>query len=258
MDSLPGILSVDLRRTTLYINVTQHLKEYKLNKGILGILLKENLYFLIGLVILTPIVHYLKKGKIFVLDFLFVKIMAGIIFLFNIPSLIILLEYYRENKDTNLVIKQTEIIISKEGKTKKYRISDIESSIYHLGKYYQNRIDNANRWKMMNSDLGYWDLRFNNGDRYYLTNLLIDFLHEEPIVANTKYRFRMFQSINKSDSKEAIELKQIQEKNQTEKFVGKFKSKSESELNQILNNKSKYQKQAVKAAEILIKNKNVG
>ena len=68
----------------------------------------------------------------------------------------------------------------------------------------------------------------------------------------------MFQYINKSDSKEAVELKQVQEKNRTEKFVEKFQSKSESELNEILNNKSKYQKEAVKAVEIIMGNKNVG
>jgi len=77
-------------------------------------------------------------------------------------------------------------------------------------------------------------------------------------VDNTKYRFRMFQYINKSDSKEAVELKQVQEKNRTEKFVEKFQSKSESELNEILINKSRYQKEAVKAVEIIMKNKNVG
>ncbi len=182
--------------------------------------------------------------------------MVGVIFLFNLPSLIILFEYYRENKDTKVVIKPNELIISKKGKTKEYTISEVETSVYHLGKYYQNRIDNASRWKMMNSDLGYWDLKFKNGDRYFLTNLVIDFLHEEPIVENTKYRFRMFQTIKESDTKEAVELKRIQEKNLTEKFVEKYQDKTEHELQEILSNQKKYQPEAVKAAKIVLQNNN--
>ncbi|WP_452225043.1 hypothetical protein [Lacinutrix chionoecetis] len=111
---------------------------------------------------------------------------------------------------------------------------------------------------MINSDLAYWDLEFKNGDRFYISNLLVDFLHEKPIIENTKYRFRMFQYINKQDSKEAFTLKKVQEKNAVEKFVEKFQSKSESELNEILNNKQDYQKEAVKAAVIIMKKKNVG
>ncbi|APD06266.1 hypothetical protein UJ101_00728 [Flavobacteriaceae bacterium UJ101] len=186
--------------------------------------------------------------------------MSVIFLIFNLPNIIIYLNYYRENRYTkiNIDTKNNSIGIVKNGISKQYKITEVKSSIYHLGIYYKNRIDNAMRWKMINSDLAYWDLEFKNGDRYYISNLLVDFLHDKPFVDNTKYRFRMFQYINKSDSKEALGLKQVQEKNRTEKFVMKFQSKSESELNEILNNKSKYQKEAVKAVEIIMKNKNVG
>ena len=186
--------------------------------------------------------------------------MAVIFLIYNLPNFIIYLDYYKENRNTKIEIdtELDHIGIIKNGISKQYKISEIKSSIYHLGIYYKNRIDNAMRWKMINSELAYWDLEFNNGDRYYISNLLIDFLHEKPILENTKHRFRMFQYINKSDSKEAMELKQIQEKNLTEKFVEKFQSKSENELNEILNNKSSYQKEAVSAVKIIMKNKNVG
>ncbi|WP_308993983.1 hypothetical protein QLS71_013955 [Mariniflexile litorale] len=186
--------------------------------------------------------------------------MIGIILVFNLPNFLIFINYYRENKNTRIDIDldSDKIIISENGIKKQYKISDIKSSIYHLGVYYKNRIDNARRWKMMNSDLAYWDLKFNNGDTFYISNFLVDFLHEKPIVKNTKFRFRMFQYINKSDSKEAIELKQAQEKNMMEKYVEKFQSKTENELNEILNNRKSYQKEAVEAAELIMRNKNVG
>lgn len=225
---------------------------------LLKILLRENIYLLLGLIILTPIWHYIKEGEEFVVDFLFVKIVVMVVLIFNLPSIIIYWNYYIENKDMAIKIdvQSDNIEITKNGIQKQYKISEIRSSIYHLGIYYENRIDDAKRWKMINSDLAYWDLQFNNGDRYYISNLLIDFLHDEPIVENTKFRFRMFQYIDTSDSKESVELKRVQEENRTEKFVEKFQSKSESELNEILNNRSKYQQEAVRAAEIILRNKN--
>jgi hypothetical protein len=222
--------------------------------------LKENLYFVITTIIIAPIYYYIRKGESFVFDLFFVKIMSVIFFIYNIPNFIIYLDYYKENRNTKIEIDSEldNIGIIKNGISKQYKISEIKSSIYHLGIYYENRIDNAMRLKMISSELAYWDLEFNNGDRYYISNLLIDFLHEEPIIENTKFRFRMFQYINKSDSKEAIELNQVQENNVVEKFVEKFQIKTENQLTEILNNKENYQKEAIEAAAILLKNKNVG
>lgn len=231
-------------------------KTFKYNNKLLKILLKQNIFFFIAIIIIT-LNYYLKTDEQLVFIFLLIKIIFALFFIHNLPNFIIYLDYYKENKDTKITIdtENDSIRIIKNGIIKQYKITEVKSSVYHLGIYYKNRIDNAMRWKMISSDLGYWDLEFNNGERYYISNLLVDFLHDIPIVNNTKYRFRIFQYINKSDSKEAIELKQVQEKNKTEKFVEKFQSKSESELNEILNNKSKYQKEAIKAVEIIIQNK---
>ncbi len=73
---------------------------------------------------------------------------------------------------------------------------------------------------------------------------------------DTKYRFRFFQNINKRDSKKAIALKKEREKTRTEKFVKLFQSKNENELREILDNRKGYQDEAVKAAEIVLKNKS--
>ena len=129
-----------------------------------------------------------------------------------------------------------------------------------IGKYYQNALDNVGRWSVLHSDLGYWDLRFKNGDRFFLTNLLCDFLHDKALVKNTTYRFRLFPFIDKTINNKGIEYKPI--KTQTisrkEKLKETYKNKTEEELNYILENKSEFQEEAIIVAEQLLKEKNVG
>ena len=216
------------------------------------------------MIIVLPFYWKWRNGTEFVLDQQIFIFFSVIILIMNIPSVLIYLNYYFENKDTSFILDfdSKKIEITQNGMTKTYTINDVSESNYHLGIYYKNAIDRAGRIPMLVSDFGYWDLKFKNGDRYYLTNILHDFIHDTPFLGKTKYRFRMFTYIKKSDSKEALTLKQElerqKEKSLTEKFVEKFKTKSETELNEILANKSKYQKEAVKAVEIVMKNKNVG
>lgn len=235
-------------------------KTYKLHNKLLKILLKENLIFIIGLIVLTPIFQYFKGVENFEFDALYIKILIGVVLIFNIPAICILINYYIQNKDTTLEIDTQSdlIIIKKKGEIKNYKISDIEASIYNIGIYYKNAIDNYSRWSTIHSDFGYWYLKFVNGDRYYLSNLLVDFLHEKAFLKKTKYRFRLFPYIDKSSKKVGIEFKkvQIQEKNRVEKFVEKYQSKSERQLREILDNKKSYQNEAVEAAKIVLKNKN--
>ena len=201
-----------------------------------------------------------RNGTEFILDQQIVVIFSVIILISNIPSFLMYLNYYIENKNTSFILdlESKKIKITQKGTSKEYNTNDVDESNYHLGIYYKNAIDGAWRIPMLVSDFGYWDLKFKNGDRYYLTNILHDFTHETPFLSRTEYRFRMFPYINKSSSKKAIELKEIQEKKAVENYVKKFQSKTENELNEILNNKKNYQKEAVKAVEIIMKNKNVG
>lgn len=212
------------------------------------------------MVLILPLYWKLRNGTEFVLGKQTVIIFSSIILIMQIPTIIIYLNYYYENRSTSFSLdwKTKQISITQEGVTKNYQKEDIKKSTYHLGIYYKNVIDSAGRIPMLISDFGYWDLEFENGDRYFLTNILHDFIHDQPFIENTKYRFRMFTYVNKSDTKEEVELKKVKEKNLTEKFVEKFQLKSESELKEILNNKSKYQKEAIKAVEIIIKSKSIG
>ena len=136
-------------------------------------------------------------------------IIIGVLLVFNLPSLILFVNYYKENKYTNFeIVKKTNSIkINQNGIIKTYMLNDCKKSTYHLAYNYKNTIDNRGRDSMFFSDFGYWDLQFKNGDRYYLTNLLNDFVHQAPIIRKTKYRFRLFPYIKKMNSKEGVILK---------------------------------------------------
>jgi hypothetical protein len=233
-------------------------KTYEIHNKLLKVLLKENLILIIGMIIFIPILNYFRSGSEIELNLTSVLIFSGSLFVFNIPAIILLIEYYFENKNTTLEIDSEFVKINRNGQTIKHKISEIEVSTYNIGIYYKNAIDNSARWSTIHSDFGYWDVKFKNGERYYLSNLLVDFLHQEAFVENTKYRFRLFPYIDKSKSKKAIELKQDQEKSRIEKFIDQYQSKNEKQLREILDNKKSYQNEAVKAAEIVLKNKNVG
>jgi hypothetical protein len=136
-------------------------------------------------------------------------IIIGALLVFNLPSLVLFLNYYKENKytDFEVVEKPNSIKINQNGIIKTYMLYDCKKSTYHLAYNYKNTIDIRGRDSMFFSDFGYWDLQFENGDRYYLTNLLNDFVHQAPIILKTKYRFRLFPYIKKLDSKEGVKLK---------------------------------------------------
>jgi hypothetical protein len=141
-------------------------------------------------------------------------IIIGVLLVFNLPSFVLFLNYYEENKytDFEIVEKPNSIKINQNGIIQTYMLNDCKKSTYHLAYNYKNTIDNRGRDSMFFSDFGYWDLQFENGDRYYLTNLLNDFVHQAPIIRKTKYRFRLFPYIKKFDSKEGVKLKSIPKK----------------------------------------------
>jgi hypothetical protein len=214
------------------------------------------------LIVLFPIYLKWKNGTEFIFDEFIIWILIAFTVITNIPAVVIYLNYYRENKNTKFTLdfKEEKIFITKDGIEKEYSRAEIKKSTYHLGIYYKNAIDRAGRIPMLISDFGYWDLQFKNGDRYFLTNILHDFLHESPKIPKTKYRFRIYPYIKKNDNKQAINLnrKPKKEKTLTETFIEKFKNKNENQLLEILDNRKSYQKEAVQAVEILMKRKNVG
>ena len=140
-----------------------------------------------------------------------VILLGGFLLFMNFPSLILFFNYYLENKHTYFEIDadSNSITIIQKGISKTYNLNDFKKSTYHLAYNYKDTLDHRGRLSMPFSDFGYWDLQFKNGDRYFLTNLLNDFIHDAPKIRKTKYRFRLFPYISKSDSKEGVKLKSI-------------------------------------------------
>jgi len=218
-------------------------------------LLRTNLVILILLYILNyfffqvynPTVILITIGQFFIL--------------FNGPAIYLLVNYYKNNKKTEFSINENsnKISITENGISKDYSLNEVKHSIYNLGKYWQNAIDKDYRIPTIFSDFGYWDLTFTNGDRYYLTTLLHDFLLEEDKVKDTKYRFRLIPYIDKSETEKGIELKPIKYKPEirTEKLRESYKRKTIEELKYIIENKSKYQKESIPVVEQILKEKNV-
>jgi hypothetical protein len=182
----------------------------------------------------------------------------GVFVLANIPSSLIYLNYYLQNKDTEFTLdfEAKTISIKSNGRSKKYLMDDIENSTYHVPLFYKHRLDKSDNYPpRLISFFGYWDLQFRNGDRYFLTNILHDFILSAPKAQNTKYRFRFFPYIKKADSKPSEDWPDEKEKTRLEDFVLQYQTKNERQLRQILNSRYKYQEDAGKAAELVLEEK---
>ena len=229
---------------------------YKLNSRSIYRLLRTNLIILFLLFVFNYFFLKIYNPNVILI------VIGQFFILFNGPAIYLLINYYRNNKKTEFTIAENsnKISITENGITKEYSLNDIKYSIYNLGKYWQNAIDKNYRIPTIFSDFGYWDLTFENGDRYYLTTLLQDFLLEEDKVKETKYRFRLIPYIDKSETEKGIELKPIEYKpiSRTEKLKDSYKGKTIEELKYIIENKSEYQKEAIIVAEQILKEKNVG
>jgi hypothetical protein len=183
---------------------------------------------------------------------------TGIIFTFVLlfPSLLITLFYLKENFKTDFhIIKKKHIIkIKSNNILKTYDLDQIESVIYHRQSYQKDLF-----WNTFScySDLGYVDLTFKNKERYFLTSFLIN-TNQKPIFENSQIKYSFLPFIDRTDPKLIKEKTEKQTKKRIEKLKGNFKNKSIAELNEMLNNKTKYQNEAVLAINEILKSKNVG
>ena len=222
----------------MYLN--EHLKTtFELTYKPLWNFLKWYGLFILIILISGPFLYEWRYGNDVGDLFVFYRNMIGFITLVFIPNLILLFAYFRENKETKFTTdyKKNVIEISRNGQIKTYQLAEINSSIYNRNTYSKDSM-----WQVFSyADLGYWDLTFKNGDRYYLTSYLID-INKKPLFENTEIKYSIFPSIDKTDPKIAIG----KEKQQIEKRIEKLKlnlmQKSEFELKEIIKSKGKSRK----------------
>jgi hypothetical protein len=223
--------------------------------------------FLIVIIFFGDFLYELKYGRTLKnSNSLYVTGIPFTIILF-LPNFLIILFYLKENYETSFSVdrKKNVIEIKSGEELKTYNLDQIESSIYSRQSYHRDFF-----WKSFfgYSDLGYVDLIFKNNDRYFLSCFLID-ITKEPIFENSQIKYSFLPFINRKDPKIVKEKVEIQikkriekEKKLAEKRIEKlksnFSSKTTAELNEMLNEKSKYQKEAIIAIKEILKNKNVG
>jgi len=222
--------------------------------------LRNIFYWLFGLLILFiffgDYLYELKYGRalknsnsLYITAILFT-------FILSLPAILITIFYLKENYKTYFFVDRKKNIIEiKSGEDlKTYSLDEIESSIYHRQSYHRDIF-----WKGFfgYSNLGYLDLTFKNNDRYFLSCLLID-VTKEPIFENSKIRYSFLPFIDRTDPKEVKKKAEEQSKKRIEKLKKNFSSKTNSELKEMIKNKSKYQKEAIIAINELLENKNVG
>nr|WP_298924653.1 hypothetical protein [uncultured Allomuricauda sp.] len=239
----------------IHEHVTQHLKTtFRLTYRPFWNFLKWYGLFLASIFILGPFLYEWRYGNNIGELFIFYRNTIGFITLVFIPYLILLITYFQENKKTEFStdIKNNIIEINQKERIKTYRFSEIKTSIYH-----RNTYTNDLMWQAFSyADLGYWDLTFKNGDRYFLTSYLID-TNKKPLLENTEVKYSLFPSINKTDPEIVFQKAKEQRGKRIEKLKRNFMHKSESELKEITISKDKYQEEAIQAAKLLLKNKNV-
>jgi len=173
-----------------------------------------------------------------------------------LPSFLVTIFYLKENYKTSFTIdkKLNTIEIKSGNQVKIYKLSEIESSIYNRQSYQKDYF-----WDTFScyADLGYIDLTFKNNDRYFLSCFLSD-VTKSPIFENSQIRYSFLPFIDRADPKEVKKKAEEQSKKRIEKLKRNFSSKTNSELKEMIKNKSKYQTEAIIAINELLVNKNVG
>ena len=235
------------------------LKTYNFNIKPIIKLFRVKISILIFALIIGYIYFDQQNNNIGITQLILLKSGIFAILLSSIPDIILVINYYFENRKTSFSINKIneEIEITKNGIKTKYHFSDVKRSIYNRCKNHQDDFDNGFRIAMTFSDFGYWDLTFKNGDRYYLTNLLHDITYE-PKIPNTEFRFRGLPIIDKKKSKkEKYEIK-IEEYDNLKVMKEHFENMNTEKLQKVLENKTEYRKEAIELVEKLLREKNVG
>ena len=187
-----------------------------------------------------------------------IKVMAVVsiwsLTVYIIPLIYIQLNYYKKNKNSVLKINEKGISISRKNDLVKFEFSEIQKVEFNFSyPLYDKRF----RWFFWD-EYFYAEIHLKKGENLIITCLLFDKL--ETIIPSKliKRKKRIFPYIKKENSEKIEKEKKIQSEKRIEKLTLGFKEKSESELNEIINNKNKYQKEAIEIANQILKEKNVG
>ena len=171
-----------------------------------------------------------------------------------IPLFYIHFNYYKKNRNNILKINENGISISQQNDLVEFKFSEIKKVEFNFSyPLYDKRF----RWFFWD-EYFYAEVHLKNGKNLIITCLLFDKL-EAIIPSNLiKRKKRIFPYIKKKNLNTIEKETKIQTKKRIENLTLSFKQKSKSELNEIINNKNQYQKEAIEIANQILKEKNVG
>ncbi len=207
------------------------------------------LIFIIG-----PIYFYFRDPS-FKIDIAIIKITGLVFLIMLIPNFLIHINYLYENIFTVLevnIFKNSLRITNRSGKYE-YRFDEIIISKLYKSIYYKNEIDNANRWKTFFSDYGYWYVKFNDGEKFIFTSLMID-TENVSFIKNTIIEYTLMPLIIRDEltQNEMFEKRRNNYESNVKHYMNLFKDLTVSELKLKVNDSNSFQKEAVEACKRLL------
>jgi hypothetical protein len=180
-----------------------------------------------------------------------VSIWSLIVYL--IPLLIIYFDYYKSNNNSTFKISGKIFLYSENNEVIEFGINEIEKVVFNLSYPLFDKRIRLFFW----DEYFYTQIKLKNGRNIFITCLLCD---ELEIIIPTNLierKKRIFPLINKKQKTQIVE-NNVETGKRNEKLTLIFKEKSKSELIEIINNRTKYQKEAVEIANQLLKEKTLG
>lgn len=180
---------------------------------------------------------------------------------FIIPLLILFLNYWYYNKNSTLEVRENVFFYKDKKRDVRFYIADIKQVTMHMNYVRLQKFPGIFFW----NQYFYSKFELNDGTIFFITCLLndeIEFIVPKNLVKIIARPFPLVQTneVEIEVRKHKKRIKNIEKKQsntfiKTQKFKDKFKDKTIEDLQNILNNKDQYQQEAVKATEILLKEK---
>lgn len=203
--------------------------------------------FLVAIIVFSVIVYNVD------FDMIAVYLLFGLFLIINIPTIVIFLNYWIEdrNKIVQIDTNHRTIKVTKGHLNHTYSFDEIKRVILVANSSCKS---GESLRKAPWTDFFYYQIEFNDGERLILTSLLIK--QKDFTLTVHHRRFLFIQTIDDFDYDSHIdaEIMVIKQMNQDEinKFKETFQDYSKSELQDILDNKTRYESAAVKAAKELL------
>lgn len=182
--------------------------------------------------------------------------MAGVIIwssiFYLVPLVFIHFSYYKTNKNSILTISEKRFLFSEKNELIEFGLNEIKKVVFNLS---YTLYDRRFRWFFWD-EYFYAQIYLKNGKNIFITCLLCDELETIIPLKLIRRKKRIFPIIKNISQEKVNEENNIQTKKRIEKLTLNFKGKTKSELTEIINNKDKYQKEAVEIANQVLKTFN--